>query len=190
MADDLLSWSQVSALVTCERASSVFYGWGHPIAYHSGILESIPERQKEAKDTARAAMGMPKWTLAPTREGLQQTVIRAGFSDCAILGDLHAFRAKDMRTKDVEEGLSPIQVTLDQAAHLMDAVALGTSAGKTTAAAVEGSGSIAADDYFRSWDAARSELANKYRLGGYPEIADFILSMWVCVHFCFSYFNY
>lgn len=161
-------------MVTCERASSVFYGWGHPIAFHSGILQGLPERQKEAKDTARAAMSMPKWTLAPDRERLQQAVIRAGFSDCAILGDLHAFRAKDLRTKDVEEGLSPIQVTLDQAAHLMDAVALGTSAGKTTIAA-EGSANIAADDYFRNWEAARSELANKYREGGYPEMADFIL---------------
>lgn len=123
-------------------------------------------------------------TLAPSREGLEKAVIGAGFSNCAILGDLHAFRAKDLRTKDVEEGLSPIQVTLDQAAHLMDAVTLGTSsfskAAKDESSPAKNSSDsdrIEAEDYFRDWDSARSELANKYRLGGYPEMADFILAV-------------
>ncbi len=38
---------------------------------------------------------------------------------------MHAFRAQDPRPDDIGEGMSPLQVTLDQAAHLMDAVALG-----------------------------------------------------------------
>ena len=38
---------------------------------------------------------------------------------------MHAFRAKDPRTDDIGEGMSQCQVTLDQAAHLMDAVAFG-----------------------------------------------------------------
>jgi hypothetical protein len=37
---------------------------------------------------------------------------------------MHAFRANDPRTSDIGEGTSPIQVTLDQVAHYMDAVAL------------------------------------------------------------------
>ena len=41
------------------------------------------------------------------------------------LGEMHAFRAKDPRTDDIGEGMSQCQVTLDQAAHLMDAVAFG-----------------------------------------------------------------
>ena len=38
---------------------------------------------------------------------------------------MHAYRANDAREGDIAEGTSPIQVTLDQVAHYMDAVALG-----------------------------------------------------------------
>lgn len=162
----------VSALVTCERASSVFYGWGHPMAFHSNMLQRIPDRDKEARDTARASMSMPKWTLAPNKAGLQKAVITAGFTDSSILGDLHAFRARDVREKDVAEGLSPIQVTLDQAAHLMDAVALGISSNFIKVDTEAGN-----ENYFNSWDDARVELASKYRQGGYPDMADFILAV-------------
>ncbi len=50
----------------------------------------------------------------------------AGYSSTAIVGSMHEFRSKDPRTKEVEEGLDPKQIPLDQASHLMDAVALGT----------------------------------------------------------------
>ncbi len=79
----------------------------------------------------------------------------SGYTNLRTVGDLHKFRSTDPRQKEVdEEGLSPAQVALDQAAHLMDAVALGS---------VEG-----------GWDAARGDIAQRYRLGGYPEMSDFI----------------
>ena len=34
----------------------------------------------------------------------------AGFSGTAILGEMHAFRARDPRTDDIGEGMSPLQV--------------------------------------------------------------------------------
>jgi hypothetical protein len=40
---------------------------------------------------------------------------------------MHAYRANDPRKDDIGEGLSPTQVILDQAAHLMDAIAFGTN---------------------------------------------------------------
>lgn len=46
------------------------------------------------------------------------------------------------------------QIILDQAAHLMDAVALGAVPG--------------------GWDAARAGIAKRYRDAGYPDMADFI----------------
>jgi len=142
------------------------------MAFHSDMLQRLPDRDKEARDTARASMSMPKWTLAPNKAGLQKAVITAGFTDSSILGDLHAFRARDSREKDVAEGLSPIQVTLDQAAHLMDAVALGVSSNFIQVDAEAGN-----QNYFNSWDDARNELASKYRQGGYPDMADFILAV-------------
>lgn len=48
----------------------------------------------------------------------------AGYTGSAILGKMHDFRAKDERKDEMGEGLSPAQVALDQAAHLMDAIAM------------------------------------------------------------------
>lgn len=151
--------NEVSALVTCERAVSIFYGWGHPISYHAFTLNKLSGRDKEARDAARAAMGMPAWTVSSTKLELEELSKLAGFSGSAILGEMHAYRANDPRKDDIGEGLSPIQVTLDQAAHLMDAVALGYTINGTT-----------------GWDGIRETLAVKYKEGGYPEMAEFILS--------------
>lgn len=146
--------NEVSALVTCERAVSVFYGWGRPMSVHARLLEKLG-RSIEAKDTARAALASPKWTIAQSKQELDKITKLAGFSDMKIVGEMHAFRAADPRKKEVEEeNLSPLQVTLDQAAHLMDAVAMG---------AVE-----------CGWDAIRQDLATKYQEGGYPDMAAFI----------------
>jgi len=147
--------NEVSALVTCERAVSIFYGWGHPITFHAVMLDKIG-RDKEARDAARAATGMPAWTVAGSKAELEAVTKLAGFTGTAIVGEMHKYRSADPRTDDIGEGMSPLQVTLDQAAHLMDAVALG---------AIEG-----------GWDACRAELATKYTEGGYPEMSKFILS--------------
>lgn len=36
----------------------------------------------------------------------------AGFTGTAILGEMHAFRARDPRLDDIGEGMSPLQVSL------------------------------------------------------------------------------
>jgi hypothetical protein len=206
-----MTGDKISALVTCERAVSLFYSWGHPIHFHTKMLKRVG-RDMESKDSARGAMGMPMWTIARSKEvcvgetgtcslllyshkaigtygvlssdlccnasnrsrilctthntqrtthntqhtmqDLEEAATLAGFSSTKILAEMHAFRVVDAREKDIAEGLSPIQVTLDQAAHLMDAVALG---------GVEG-----------GWDTARVEISKRYRDSGYPEMADFI----------------
>jgi hypothetical protein len=144
--------NDVSALVTCERCSNVFYGWGHPNTFHALMLLKM-NREHEANDTARSSLAMPKWTLANTIEELDNIIKMAGFTDRKVVGDMHRIRANDPRQKDIDEGVTPVQISLDQAAHIMDAVALG---------AIEG-----------GWDAVRGEIASKYR-EGYPEMASFI----------------
>lgn len=145
---------QTSALITCERATSVFYSWGHPLAFHAGMMASIAGRELEVKDVARAALAQPLWTVAKTIKELDDVAKYAGFTGSKILGEMHAFRAKDKRENDIGEGLSPVQVTLDQAAHLMDAIAMGVEAG--------------------GWLEGRKLIAQKYEEGGYPEVARFI----------------
>lgn len=53
----------VSALITCERAVSLFYSWGHPLHFHMKMLRDAG-RPEECLEAARSAMGLPKWTLA------------------------------------------------------------------------------------------------------------------------------
>jgi len=152
--DFLTKQKETSSLVTCERAISLFYGWGHPMNFHTKLITQLG-RHHEAKESAKSSMGMPKWTLASTFQELEIAVQTAGFTNIKIVGDMHKFRANDPRTKDIEEeGLNPIQVPLDQAAHLMDAVALRSIDG--------------------GWDAIRNDLAARYRAGGYPDMATFI----------------
>jgi hypothetical protein len=55
---------EVSALVTCERGVSIFYGWGHPLMFYSNMLRRCQDRSMEARDTARTSLGMPIWTVA------------------------------------------------------------------------------------------------------------------------------
>lgn len=153
----LTTGSDVSALVTCERAVSVFYGWGHPLTFHSIMLNGIPERQAEAKDCARAAMGLPAWTVAKNSEDLNTIIEISGYKGGQkFLGEMHLYRSTDPREDEVGEGLSPVQVTLDQVAHLMDAVALGGVTG--------------------GWEGNKAKISDMYREGGYPEMADFIIS--------------
>jgi hypothetical protein len=109
---NLEAGQDVNALVTCERAVSVFYGWGHPTAFHAKMLAKISGRDKEARDAARAALNMPKWTVADTKGDLETIAQLAGFSGAKIVGEMHAFRAKDPRTDEIGEGLSPAQVRL------------------------------------------------------------------------------
>lgn len=144
----------ISALVTCERSVSVFYGFGHPMTYHAKMLSSFDKYDKEAKDVARASLAMPLWTVGDSYKSLEDIVQLAGFSGCGILSELYAYRAQDPREEEVKGGLNPIQVTLDQAAHLMNAVALANKP--------------------NGWSLIREEIASKYSEGGYPKMATFI----------------
>jgi len=147
----------VSALVTSEKAVQIFYGWGHPMSHHASLLLKLPGREKEAIHTARATMRMPMWTVAPTKQRLEELIKLAGFTSAESLGKIHDVRAIDPREKDLSEGVSPAQITLDQAAHLMDATALG--------------------QYNGDWNKIRPKIASKYEEGGYPSISRFILDV-------------
>jgi len=62
----------VSALVTCERAVSIFYGWGHPVAFHAKMLKKLSGYETEARNAARASMGQPAWTIAATKNEMDE----------------------------------------------------------------------------------------------------------------------
>jgi len=145
----------VSALVTCERAVSLFYGFGHPVSFHANMLMTS-ERVVEGKDAAKSALGMPLWTTADSKEDLDSVAKTAGYTGIDIIGEMHAYRASDSREEELGDDLSKEQVALDQAAHLMDAVVMG---------AVEG-----------GWTKAVPEIAGKYAFSGFPDVAKFLLA--------------
>ena len=43
-------------------------------------------------------------------QDLEELAVLAGFTGTAILGEMHAFRARDPRADDIGEGMSPLQV--------------------------------------------------------------------------------
>ena len=43
-------------------------------------------------------------------QDLEALALLAGFTGTSILGEMHAFRARDPRTDDIGEGMSPVQV--------------------------------------------------------------------------------
>jgi hypothetical protein len=145
----------VSALVTCERAVSLFYGFGHPVSFHANMLMAS-ERVIEGKDAAKCALGMPLWTTADSKEDLNRLAKSAGYTGIDIIGEMHAYRARDSREEELGEDLPKEQVALDQAAHLMDAVVMG---------AVEG-----------GWTMAVPKIAENYKFSGYPDVAKFLLT--------------
>jgi len=100
---------------------------------------------------------------------------------------MHKFRASDPRTDEIGEGLSPCQVTLDQAAHLMDAVGTSGVVGPSFTGGVGTYVHIltlllsftidtALGQVEGGWEGARADLSQKYREGGYPEMSAFIMA--------------
>ena len=101
-------------------------------------------------------MGQPAWTVAKSEQDLNTVIEISGYKGKKFLGEMHLYRSNDPREDEIGEGLSPVQVTLDQVAHFMDAVVLG---------AVEG-----------GWEASKSRSQTCTKEGGYPEMATFIMS--------------
>lgn len=48
--------------------------------------------------------------ISHTLQDLEALALLAGFTGTSILGEMHAFRARDPRTDDIGEGMSPVQV--------------------------------------------------------------------------------
>ncbi len=107
-----------SALVTCERANTLFPGWASPHVYHARLLQRLG-RAMEARDSARFALQMPLWTMGGA--GVVQDMGRlAGYQDDESLRKIYQRLFEDKREKDIAEGKAPEQVALDRAAYYLD----------------------------------------------------------------------
>ena len=66
--------NDISALVTSERSNSLFNSWGHPLYFHCKMLLHL-KRDKEVKESATAAMNLPKWTIAKNVEVCSSVIV-------------------------------------------------------------------------------------------------------------------
>lgn len=107
-----------SALITCERANTLFPGWGSPHVFHANKLKEFG-RDKEARDAARFALQLPLWTLGG-RGRLLRTAKLAGYQDEDSLKRIYERLYEDKREKEIADGKQPEQVALDRAAYLLD----------------------------------------------------------------------
>jgi hypothetical protein len=149
----LAKGDEKSCLVTCERAATVFPGWGRAQVFHADVLVEIG-RAPEARDAARFGLQMPLWTLGG-RDAVMRLGRTAGYEDEDSLGKIYDRLATDQREKEIDEGKNPAQVALDRAAYLLDSV---VAQGEATA-----------------WDADVSEkLAELYIAGGLEDVATFV----------------
>jgi len=57
-----------SALVTVDRLCNKYPGWGHPLVYRAEVMQQLG-REPEARDSARAALCHPLWTLGGSSFG-------------------------------------------------------------------------------------------------------------------------
>lgn len=141
---------QVSALVAGEFYSSRqhFPGFGRPYVFNMELLSRVG-REAEAKDAARIALKSPWWTLGTAYQEVAKT---AGFGDAMLEYALERL-SDEGRKNDLVKGKDPAQVSLDQAAFLLDV------------ASVEG-----------DWEKHRERLAALYEEGGLHQMALFVLS--------------
>ncbi|CAM9275876.1 unnamed protein product [Scytosiphon promiscuus] len=151
-ASHLEKGDNTAALASAERANEIFVGWGRPYGHYSRVLSKMDRRDMEARDAAKVSLRCPCWTISPNPDDLEAVVKIAGYEDMASVLSMYEGMAADEQPDKINEGKAPMQVALDRAAHLMDAVAFG----------------------HKDWDGVREELAERYEQGGIPEIAQFV----------------
>ncbi|CAB1096368.1 unnamed protein product [Ectocarpus sp. CCAP 1310/34] len=151
-ASHLEKGDSTAALASAEKANEIFVGWGRPYGHYARVLAKMDRREMEAKDAAKVSLRCPCWTISPSSKDLEEVVKIAGYEDMASVRTMYEGMAADEQPDKINEGKSPMQVALDRAAHLMDAVAFG----------------------HKDWDGVREELAERYDQGGIPDIARFV----------------
>ncbi|XP_071722204.1 protein IN CHLOROPLAST ATPASE BIOGENESIS, chloroplastic-like, partial [Rutidosis leptorrhynchoides] len=140
---------EVSAMVTGEfyTKKDLFPGFGRPFAFYAEILLRVG-RASEAKDAARVALKSPWWTLGCAYEEVAQI---AQWEDEQI-EYIKEKVSEEGKQEDIKKGKAPAQVSLDEAAFLLDL------------ASVEG-----------TWSDYLERIAECYKEAGLDEIARFIL---------------
>lgn len=148
---------QTSALVACEwyMRNNHFPGWGKPYEFAAEIFQRL-KRLEECRDTTRAALGLPWWTLQAGFETLRSMAQVEGSPQEVkyLLSDEAAKEKMAQRSNNpYKEPKAPQQVALDRATDLLDFVAAGA---------------------IPSYSDVAEEVAVQYQEAGLTDVANFI----------------
>jgi hypothetical protein len=156
-AGHLARGDEISALITAEWYSrpEQLPGWGRPAEYTAALLAAA-RRPEEARDTARAALRAPWWTLRGGFAGARDAAglaggaadVRAALDAVDEMANGGALAASGFRTNPKTDA----QRRLDAAAALLDRAAAGEAA----------------------WGAVAAGAAAEYRMAGLGSLARFI----------------
>ncbi|KAH7671950.1 hypothetical protein IHE45_09G021900 [Dioscorea alata] len=148
VARHLEKGDHVSAMVTGEfYTRGHFPGFGRPFVFNAEVLLKVG-RNLEAKDAARGALKSPWWTLGCK----YHEVAEIALWDDEQIEFIKEKVSKDGKLEDLKKGKAPEQVSLDEAAFLLDL------------ASVEG-----------TWTDNIDRIAECYREAGLSDIARFVL---------------
>ncbi|XP_022740416.1 uncharacterized protein LOC111292352 [Durio zibethinus] len=138
----------VSALVTGEfyARKEHFPGFARPFVFNAEVLLKVG-RNPEAKDAARGALKSPWWTLGCN---YHEVACIAEWEDEQIEYITEKL-TEEGKQEDLNKGKPPVQITLDEAAFLLDL------------ASVEG-----------TWEDSLEQIAECYKKAGLHDIARFV----------------
>ena len=150
-----------SALITAEKACDVFGDWASMHAFQARLLTLVPGYDLEARDSARAALSKPLWTLGCDIDEFRELVLLAGKESVSDFVTAYRKMAENERTSpDVLSGkIPPERAAIDAASRLMD---------------------LAVCDTFFSeekhdWDSVRPKLGELYTASGSTSLARLVL---------------
>ena len=146
-----------SALITCEKATSTFGEYGECHVFQAQVLAKEPGYELEARDSARAALAGPLWTMGVSKPTMDEMARLAGKDSIEqYASDLKNFKSGGAAAKTT----STLEAALDQAAFSMDCLVLD---------AYSEGGELPV-----AWADLRPELAALYTEGGLPEVANLV----------------
>ncbi|KAJ9562310.1 hypothetical protein OSB04_007470 [Centaurea solstitialis] len=148
VVDHFKKGDHVSAMVTGEfyTKKEHFPGFGRPFVFNAEVLLKVG-RNLEAKDAARGALKSPWWTLGCR----YQEVADIAEWDDEQIEFIREKVSEEGKEEDLKKGKEAAQISLDEAAFLLDL------------ASIEG-----------TWDEELERIVECYNEGGLPEIANFL----------------
>jgi hypothetical protein len=155
-----------AALIAAESSSGKLTGFASTFLSYAKLLQSLPNREEEARDAARNCLRMPLWTVGVSMKDVK---------DVAVLGQV----ADEMDTIETVLGKLVIVYEKVMAAESESAKVPGDTSGATQSpdqVAMEECQDVLNRAVLQQkpWNEVRSSVAQIYRAAGLADMAEFI----------------